>query len=116
MLSIEDAQANLRQITAALEPGEELTLIDNGQPLARLVKSSEETSWPCKAGSAKDKILWIAPDFDVPLDDFAEYRLLTPAPAPAHARSSKIFPTALDRTLAGGYLTASLLPSSVRHI
>jgi hypothetical protein len=30
----------------------------------------ERTSWPCKAGSAKDKILDIAPDFDAPLEQF----------------------------------------------
>ena len=47
-------------------------LTDNGQPLARLVRA-ERTSWPCKAGSAKDKVLWIAPDFDAPLDEFKEY-------------------------------------------
>ncbi len=28
---------------------------------------------PRKAGSAKDKILWISPDFDDPLEEFREY-------------------------------------------
>jgi antitoxin (DNA-binding transcriptional repressor) of toxin-antitoxin stability system len=57
---------------AGLQPGEEVVLTDNGQPLAKLVKTGR-TSWPCKAGSAKDKILWIAPDFDAPLEEFKEY-------------------------------------------
>jgi antitoxin (DNA-binding transcriptional repressor) of toxin-antitoxin stability system len=71
-VTLEDAQAHLRQIVAGLKPGEEIVLTDNGQPLARLIRT-ERTSWPCKAGSAKDKILWIAPDFDAPLDEFKEY-------------------------------------------
>jgi hypothetical protein len=31
------------------------------------------SSWPCKAGSAKDTKHWMASDFDAPLDDFREY-------------------------------------------
>ncbi|MSR58546.1 MAG: hypothetical protein EXS05_12970 [Planctomycetaceae bacterium] len=36
------------------------------------MKKAERTSWPCQAGTAKDQILWIAPDFDAPLEDFEE--------------------------------------------
>jgi prevent-host-death family protein len=71
-LNLDDAQAHLREIVSRLQPGEEIVLTDNGQPLARLIRT-ERTSWPCKAGSAKDKILAIAPDFDAPLDEFKEY-------------------------------------------
>jgi antitoxin (DNA-binding transcriptional repressor) of toxin-antitoxin stability system len=71
-LNLDEAQAHLREIVAGLQPGEEVVLTDNGQPLAKLVKTGR-TSWPCKAGSAKDKILWIAPDFDAPLEEFKEY-------------------------------------------
>jgi antitoxin (DNA-binding transcriptional repressor) of toxin-antitoxin stability system len=71
-LNLNDAQAHLREVVTALQPGEEIILTDNGQPLAKLVRT-ERNSWPCKAGSAKDKILWIAPDFDAPLDEFKEY-------------------------------------------
>ena len=31
------------------------------------------TTWPCKAGSARDIPHWMAPDFDAPLDDFRDY-------------------------------------------
>ena len=71
-VSLDDAQSRLREIVTALQPGEEVVLTDNGQPLARLVRA-ERDSWPCKAGSAKDSILWIAPDFDAPLDELKEY-------------------------------------------
>jgi antitoxin (DNA-binding transcriptional repressor) of toxin-antitoxin stability system len=71
-LNLDDAQANLREIVAGLQPGEEVVLTDNGQPLAKLVKMVR-TSWPCKAGSAKDTVHWMAPDFNAPLEEFKEY-------------------------------------------
>ena len=70
--TLDDAQAHLRQIVAALAPGEKVVLIDNGEPMATLIRA-RRTSWPCKAGSARDKILWISPDFDAPLEEFKEY-------------------------------------------
>jgi antitoxin (DNA-binding transcriptional repressor) of toxin-antitoxin stability system len=70
-LNLDDAQAHLREVVAALQPGEEIVLIDHGKPLAKLVKTAR-TSWPCKAGSAKDTIHWMAPDFNAPLDEFKE--------------------------------------------
>jgi antitoxin (DNA-binding transcriptional repressor) of toxin-antitoxin stability system len=71
-VTIEQAQAALPEIIQRLQPGEEIIITDHGHPLAH-VKKAERTNWPCKAGSAKDRILWIAPDFDAPLDDFREY-------------------------------------------
>ncbi len=71
-LNLDEAQAHLREIVAGLQPGEEVVLTDNGQPLAKIVKTVR-TSWPCKAGSAKGKVLYMAPDFDAPLEDFKEY-------------------------------------------
>jgi antitoxin (DNA-binding transcriptional repressor) of toxin-antitoxin stability system len=71
-VTIEEAQANLPEIVRQLQPGEEITITENEQPLAQ-VRKVQRTSWPCKAGSAKESILRIAPDFDAPLDDFREY-------------------------------------------
>jgi antitoxin (DNA-binding transcriptional repressor) of toxin-antitoxin stability system len=71
-LNLDEAQAHLREIVVGLQPGEEVVLTDNGQPLAKLVKT-ERTSWPCKAGTAKDAVHWMAPDFNAPLDEFKEY-------------------------------------------
>jgi antitoxin (DNA-binding transcriptional repressor) of toxin-antitoxin stability system len=71
-MNLDDAQTRLREIVAGLQPGEELVLTENGQPVAKLFRT-ERTSWPCKAGSARDKIHYMAPDFDAPLDDFEEY-------------------------------------------
>ena len=71
-VTIEEAQAKLPELIEHLQPGEEITITDRGQPLAH-VKKAERTAWPCRAGTAKDSILWIAPDFDAPLEDFKEY-------------------------------------------
>lgn len=60
------------EIVAGMTPGDELVLTSDGQPVA-IVTRPPHTSWPCQPGSAKDRSFWMAPDFDAPLDDFAEY-------------------------------------------
>jgi prevent-host-death family protein len=69
---VDDAKAHLHEIIKGLNPGEELVITQNGEPLATL-RRARQTQWPCKAGSAKDTKHWMAPDFDAPLDDFREY-------------------------------------------
>lgn len=64
--------ARCGELIRSLPPGEELLIAQEGRPVARLVRA-DRTSWPCRAGSAADKILWIAPDFDEPLAEFQEY-------------------------------------------
>jgi antitoxin (DNA-binding transcriptional repressor) of toxin-antitoxin stability system len=71
-ITVEEAQAKLKELIHRLAPGEEVTITDQGEPLAQF-KRVERKSWPCQPGTAKDKILWIAPDFDAPLEDFKEY-------------------------------------------
>jgi antitoxin (DNA-binding transcriptional repressor) of toxin-antitoxin stability system len=71
-VTLEQAQAMLPEIVRRLQPGEEITITDREQPLAQ-VRKALRTSWPRNAGSAKDSILRIAPDFDAPLDEFREY-------------------------------------------
>jgi prevent-host-death family protein len=71
-ITLEEAQARLPQLLQQLEPGEEITITDHGEPLAQ-VKKAERTSWSCKAGSYKKADFWMAPDFDAPLDEFMEY-------------------------------------------
>ncbi|HUE72472.1 MAG TPA: type II toxin-antitoxin system Phd/YefM family antitoxin [Pirellulaceae bacterium] len=71
-IPLADAQAHLAELIEGLTPGEEVVIAQGGEPVARLVRE-QRTSWPCRAGSAADKILWIAPDFDAPLSEFREY-------------------------------------------
>ncbi len=65
------AQLKLSEIVAGMVPGEELVLTTDGEPVAIVTRPPRE-SWPSRPGTAKDRSLWMAPNFDAPLDDFAE--------------------------------------------
>ena len=71
-VTLEEAQASLRELIEQLTPGEKIIIVSAGEPLATLIRQ-ERKSWPCQPGSAKDTKHWMAPDFDVPLEDFHEY-------------------------------------------
>lgn len=71
-LTIQEVQAQLPDLIHRLNPGEEVVITENNQPVARLILSESIKQWPCKAGSARGKI-WMASDFDAPLEDFKEY-------------------------------------------
>ena len=70
--NLDHASAHLPEIISGLNPGEQLVIVQGGEPLATLTRTSR-TQWPCKAGSAKDTKHWMAPDFNAPLDVFREY-------------------------------------------
>ncbi|MEX2187279.1 MAG: DUF2281 domain-containing protein [Pirellulales bacterium] len=71
-VDIHDASTSLPEIIAGLVPGEHVTIVSNGVPLATLTRNGAN-AWPCRAGSAKDTKHWMSPDFDAPLDDFGAY-------------------------------------------
>jgi antitoxin (DNA-binding transcriptional repressor) of toxin-antitoxin stability system len=71
-VNLDDARAHLREIISRLNPGEQLVIVQNGEPLAMLTRS-RPNPWPCMAGSARDTQHWMAPDFDAPLEEFREY-------------------------------------------
>ena len=73
MVTIEEAQAKLPELIDKLTPGEEVVIIRNEQPIARLVGEPRHVRKPRQPGSAKGKILYMADDFDAPLEDFKEY-------------------------------------------
>lgn len=73
-VTIKEAQSALADIIHRLSPGEEVVITENDQPVARLVPTS---AIPKKAhrqlGTMKGSVLYMAPDFDAPLDDFKDY-------------------------------------------
>ena len=71
-VTIQEAQATLLELIHQLPPGEEVVITENNQPVAKLARILPTQQWPCKAGTAKGKI-WMAPDFDAPLEEFKEY-------------------------------------------
>ncbi len=72
-ITVEEAQARLKELIGKLAPGEEIVITENQQPVARLV--GERTSRPPRPapGLGKGSILYMAPDFDEPLEEFKEY-------------------------------------------
>jgi antitoxin (DNA-binding transcriptional repressor) of toxin-antitoxin stability system len=72
-VTIEEAKASLSEIIANLSPGEQVTIIHGEQPVAKLIAEPKSNRQPRQPGSAKGQILFIADDFDAPLDDFEEY-------------------------------------------
>ena len=72
-VTIQEAQLNLAHLIDTLKPGEEIIITRDELPVARLVGEEAGSRKPRKLGIAKDKILYMADDFDAPLDDFKEY-------------------------------------------
>jgi antitoxin (DNA-binding transcriptional repressor) of toxin-antitoxin stability system len=72
-ISIEEAQAKLPELIEQLSPGEELLIVRNQRPVAKLVGEAAASRRPRKPGSAKNVILSMSEDFDAPLEDFKDY-------------------------------------------
>jgi antitoxin (DNA-binding transcriptional repressor) of toxin-antitoxin stability system len=72
-ITVEEAQATLKELIGKLAPGEEVVIIDNQQPVARLIATPETQRKPRQPGTLRGTVLYMAPDFDAPLEDFKEY-------------------------------------------
>jgi antitoxin (DNA-binding transcriptional repressor) of toxin-antitoxin stability system len=69
----EEAQAKLKTLIEQLAPEEELLITENAQPVAKLVGQRAARLPRPAPGLGKESILYIAPDFDEPLEEFKEY-------------------------------------------
>lgn len=73
-ITLEEAQAHLKELIGKLAPGEEMIITDNQQPVAKLVGESLKSNRPRpEPGFGKGMITYIAPDFDAPLEELKEY-------------------------------------------
>ena len=74
-ISVEEAQAHLKELIHQLAPGEEVVITENRQPVAKLVseKLKPQLLQRPGPGAGKGMITFIAPDFDAPLEDLKEY-------------------------------------------
>jgi prevent-host-death family protein len=69
--NIAEAKARFSELIEKAVLGEEIIIAKDNKPVARILPLRPARRQP---GTAKGQILSISPDFDVPLDDFAEYR------------------------------------------
>ena len=73
-VTIQEAQARLSELIRGLMPGDELVITENDQPVARIVPAAESPQRkPRRPGTLRGTVLYMASDFDAPLDDFKEY-------------------------------------------
>jgi len=70
--NIHEAKARLSELVKKAMLGEEVIIARDNKPVAKLVPFRPAVRRR-KLGSAKKKILYIAADFDAPLEDFEEY-------------------------------------------
>ena len=72
-VTLEEAQARLAELIQGLGPGECVTITQDQKPIAQLSAAEESPRPRRKLGTLKGTILYMAPDFDAPLEDFREY-------------------------------------------
>ena len=69
-ITVEEAQAHLKEIINQLAPGDEVVITDHQQPVARLVATRPAER---KLGTMRGTVRHMAADFDAPLENFKEY-------------------------------------------
>lgn len=72
-MTVEEAQAKLRDLIDKLSVGDEIIITDNQLPVAKLVGERRPLRQRPGPGLLKGSILYMAPDFDAPLEDLKEY-------------------------------------------
>jgi antitoxin (DNA-binding transcriptional repressor) of toxin-antitoxin stability system len=71
-VSVEEAQARLRELIRPLAPGEEVVIAQNEQPVVKLVGEPSPQRQPRVPGNCKGMITLLVED-DEHLADFQEY-------------------------------------------
>ncbi len=73
-VTIQEFQAQLPDLIRRLAPGDKIVITENDQPIATLTPTPTALdAKPRKLGTMKGTVLYMAPDFDAPLEDFREY-------------------------------------------
>ena len=73
-VTIQEAQSRLTDLIRRLSPGEEVVITENDQPVARIVPTPVVAKKTARQlGTMKGSVLYMAPDFDAPLEDFKVY-------------------------------------------
>lgn len=74
-VTLDEAAAKLKDLVRLLGPGDEIEIHQNGEPVARLVYPFVKVPLPPRPapGALRGSILYMADDFDAPLEDMKEY-------------------------------------------
>ncbi len=68
-----EAKTRLSELISRVEQGDRFVVTKHGKAVAELVPLPQGRKQR-RQGAARSRKFWMAPDFDAPLDDFAEYR------------------------------------------
>jgi prevent-host-death family protein len=73
-VSIKEEKAKLSELIHKLKPGDEVIITEKNVPVARLVPAvSAPQRQARRPGTLRGTVLYMAADFDAPLEDFKEY-------------------------------------------
>jgi antitoxin (DNA-binding transcriptional repressor) of toxin-antitoxin stability system len=72
-VTIEEAQAHLPELIAKLATGDEIIITRDRQPVAKLTGRPMSERKPRRPGTLRGTVLYMAADFNAPLDEFKEY-------------------------------------------
>ena len=72
---LEDVGSQIVQLVQRASSGEDIVIVRDSTPVARITALPEEQPKTIRPGygSGKDDILYMADDFDAPLEDFKDY-------------------------------------------
>ena len=72
-VTLQQAQAQLPQLLKRMVPGEELFIEQDNQRVARLIAEAALSPSARVAGQGQGQVIFMADDFNAPLNDFQEY-------------------------------------------
>jgi len=73
-VSIQEAEARLSELIHKLKPGDEVIITEDNRPVACLTATATKPQkQPRQPGTLRGSVLYMAPDFDAPLEDFKDY-------------------------------------------
>lgn len=72
-ITLHEAQANLSEWIRRLAPGEEILIVEGDRAVARLIAADRPRTPPLPPGFLRGSVLFMAPDFDAPLEDFGAH-------------------------------------------
>lgn len=67
-ITVEELHARLPELLEQMHGGQEFLVTQNDHVVARLIRSPKRSTEPRKLGTMKGTVLYIAPDFDAPME------------------------------------------------
>ena len=71
-VNIHEAKTHLSRLIARVQKGQEIVIAKSGKPVARLVPMGPPPQKPAPFGFMKGAVIYMADDFDAPLEDFED--------------------------------------------